>query len=259
MIEKTIFIGKYFKDLESIDSTNSFSADLIKKNEAKHGMVVITNKQISGKGQREKIWSSEHFMNLTFSLILKTDFLLVSQQFLLSMAISNAILEYTNKKLVDSNFKALIKWPNDILVNNQKIAGILIENTILTSNLIWSIVGIGFNLNQDEFVSSSPKDFKPVSLKNLLSKKYDIINELELLCLFIEKWVMKLSSSKFEIIIETYKNNLWNSGKEIQFKDDLNVLKYGKIIGINEYGQLMIECDRNKIKSSAEITIQKYF
>lgn len=236
MVEKTIFVGKYFKELESIDSTNSFAAELIKKNEAKHGMIVFTQNQTSGKGQREKVWDSEPKKNLTFSLIIKTDFLLVSQQFLLSMAISNAVLEYINKKIDGLEVRASIKWPNDILINKQKVSGILIENTINTASLGWSIVGIGINLNQEKFELLHPTNFKPVSLKNYLKKDFEINSELELVSEHLEKWLFKLNNREFNIIVDTYKQCLWNVGRLVKFKTKDSMLKEGSFLDIDETG-----------------------
>lgn len=236
MIEKTIFVGKYFTDLEYIDSTNSFAAELVKKNNANHGMIVFTTNQTRGKGQREKVWVSEPKKNLTFSLIIKTDFLLVSEQFFLSMAISNAVLEYLNKKLEGLDATALVKWPNDVLINDKKVAGILIENTINTNSLGWSIVGIGINLNQEKFDLLHPTNFLPISLKHLLKKELNIYSELELLAEYIEKWIFKLSNREFKYVLERYKHCLWNTGRAIKFENRDNEIITGVFLDIDESG-----------------------
>jgi BirA family transcriptional regulator, biotin operon repressor / biotin---[acetyl-CoA-carboxylase] ligase len=241
LIVKTIFIGKYFKELDSVDSTNSFSVDLIKKNEAKDGMIVFTNKQILGKGQRNRCWVSEPYKNLTFSLIVKTDFLKISNQFYLSMAISIALLEYTNKRLEGLKLSAKIKWPNDILINERKVAGILIENTVIGNQLDWSVIGIGYNLNQEEFDLNEATDFKPISLKNLLSIENNVASELQELSLFIEKWLIKLRKSEYSNIKQNYISNLWNFGKSIEFALPNGNFKIGKIIEIDDFGNLLIE------------------
>jgi BirA family biotin operon repressor/biotin-[acetyl-CoA-carboxylase] ligase len=236
MVDKTIFVGKYFKELESVDSTNSFAAELVKKNEAKHGMIVFTTNQTKGKGQREKVWNSEQKKNLTFSLTIKTDFLLVSEQFFLGMAISNAVWEYIYKKLEGLDATVFIKWPNDVLINNQKVAGILIENTINTNSLGWSIVGIGINLNQEIFELLYPSNFKPVSLKHFLKNDLNIISELELLSEYLEKWLFKLNKREFKLITERYKQCLWNIGRTIKFENKENELIDGFFLNIDESG-----------------------
>ncbi len=236
MVDKTIFVGKYFKELESVDSTNSFAAELVKKNEAKHGMIVFTTHQTNGKGQREKVWNSEPKKNLTFSLTIKTDFLLVSEQFLLSMAISNAVWEYVSKKLEGLDATVFIKWPNDVLINNQKVAGILIENTINTNSLGWSIVGIGINLNQEKFELLHPTNFKPVSINHHLKKELSIFSELELLSEYLEKWLFKLNNREFKLIMETYKQCLWNIGRTIKFENKDKKLIDGLFLNIDESG-----------------------
>jgi BirA family biotin operon repressor/biotin-[acetyl-CoA-carboxylase] ligase len=258
LFEKTIFIGKYFKELESVDSTNSFAASLIKDNGAKNGMIVFTNNQTNGKGQREKIWNSEPNENLTFSLIIKSDFLKITQQFLLSMAISNALHDFTNNKCKEIKNKAVIKWPNDILLDNQKIAGILIENTINKNNLEWSVIGIGFNLNQNKFQLSSLTDFPPISLKYITKINYTIYSELEYLCQYIEKWVLKLMKFEFKIIQNYYEKNLWNMHKNVIYMNENALIKRGKVAGISVTGFLLIKDEKGIIDSSSKITIQKY-
>jgi BirA family biotin operon repressor/biotin-[acetyl-CoA-carboxylase] ligase len=258
LFNKTIFIGKYFKELESVDSTNSFAASLIKDNGAKNGMIVFTNNQTNGKGQREKTWNSEPNENLTFSLIIKSDFLKITQQFLLSMAISNALHDFTNKKCEGFSNRAFIKWPNDILVNNQKIAGILIENTISKHNLEWSVIGIGFNLNQTNFQLDSLTDFPPISLKYVTKISYSIYSELEYLCKYLEKWLLKLMKFEFKTIQNYYEKNLWNMHKNLIYTNENAVIKKGNVVGISLTGFLLIKDEMGIIDSSTKITVQRY-
>jgi len=101
MVDKTIFVGKYFKELESVDSTNSFAAELVKKNEAKHGMIVFTTHQTNGKGQREKVWNSEPKKNLTFSLtIMKKELNIYSELELLAEYLEKWIFKLSNREFI---------------------------------------------------------------------------------------------------------------------------------------------------------------
>ena len=106
-------------------STNSLLLDLTRKISQPEGTIVITKQQSRGRGQHGNSWESEPGKNLTLSLLLKPNFLAVKQQFYLTMAFSLGVCDFLTERSI-GNVK--IKWPNDILVNERKVAGILIEN-----------------------------------------------------------------------------------------------------------------------------------
>ena len=149
--------------IESTDSTSSHLAGIAEG--CAHGTAVMARVQTAGRGQRGNSWEAEPGMNITLSLLLRPEGIEPARQFIISQAVSLAIVE-----MLDSFIEAdtvSIKWPNDIYVNDSKIAGILIENVISGSAISRSIVGVGLNVNQTEFLSDAPN---PVSLKQLLPK-----------------------------------------------------------------------------------------
>lgn len=149
--------------IESTDSTSSHLAGIAEG--CAHGTAVMARVQTAGRGQRGNSWEAEPGMNITLSLLLRPEGIEPARQFIISQAVSLAIVE-----MLDSFIGAdavSIKWPNDIYVNDSKIAGILIENVISGSAISRSIVGVGLNVNQTEFLSDAPN---PVSLKQLLPK-----------------------------------------------------------------------------------------
>ena len=141
------FIGKNLIELKSIDSTNNYLSNFANKSKLLNGTVILAHNQTKGKGQRGNNWESEEGKNLTFSVFLKTSCLSVDKNFLLSIAVCNAVHAIVSKRITNTK----IKWPNDIIVNDEKIAGILIENIIQGSYLSKTIVGIGINVNQTSF------------------------------------------------------------------------------------------------------------
>ena len=114
-------------------------------------VVVVADYQTAGRGQGANTWESERGKNLTFSIGFSPAGISASQQFVLSMAISVALIR-TLRELGDVS----IKWPNDIYVDNRKICGILIENTLSGSHIKDCIIGIGLNVNQTIFLSDAP-------------------------------------------------------------------------------------------------------
>jgi BirA family biotin operon repressor/biotin-[acetyl-CoA-carboxylase] ligase len=172
-VNNTFFTGKFLIHLPSIDSTNNYAKEYIAKSSPIDGTVILADEQYAGRGQTGNVWLSEPNKNLTFSLIYHTSFLLATEQFYLNMAVSLGIWSTVSNQL--STVK--IKWPNDIYVNHQKIAGILIENTISGMYLKYSVIGIGLNVNQDTF----PTDVPATSLKCLTGQELDrqsVLNKL---------------------------------------------------------------------------------
>jgi len=160
--------------IESTDSTSSHLAGIAEG--CAHGTAVMARVQTAGRGQRGNSWEAEPGMNITLSLLLRPEGLEPARQFIISQAVSLAIVEMLDNFIGADAVS--IKWPNDIYVNDSKIAGILIENVISGSAISRSIVGVGLNVNQTEFLSDAPN---PVSLKQLLPKVYfnvDVLAEV---------------------------------------------------------------------------------
>jgi BirA family biotin operon repressor/biotin-[acetyl-CoA-carboxylase] ligase len=153
--------------LNEVESTNNYANQLILSDAAEEGTVVLAQYQTHGKGQHGNVWESETGKNLLMSIIWYPGFLPASQQFMISKIVSIAITDCVNDIIDDCK----IKWPNDIYIGNQKLAGILIENSVKGSHLSSSVVGIGLNVNQQVFISAAPN---PVSLFQITGVIYEI-------------------------------------------------------------------------------------
>ena len=138
-----IGLPTYF--FESLDSTNVYAAQLIAKKNPSSGTVIDTAHQTHGHGQKDRKWWSPAGLNITLSVILRPEWLLIERQFLLnvmtSLSIVNTIKEFTTKSVE-------VKWPNDVYVGGKKISGILIQNGIQGKKIQHTIIGIGLNVNQ---------------------------------------------------------------------------------------------------------------
>lgn len=126
--------------------------------------VAVAEHQTAGRGQKGNRWESAPGKNLLFSILLHPRHLHPSRQFALSEAISLAVVESAAEASGLDGSDFTVKWPNDIYWKERKLAGILIENTICTSYVDDSIIGVGLNVNQEEFLSDAPN---PVSLYQL--------------------------------------------------------------------------------------------
>jgi BirA family biotin operon repressor/biotin-[acetyl-CoA-carboxylase] ligase len=210
-------------ELESVDSTNNYAMARIHAGLATDGLVCLARNQLAGKGQRGKTWMSEPGQNLIMSLIIKPYHLVISRQFVFSAAVALGILETVNG-FKNANWK--IKWPNDIFWSDRKAAGILIENIILGENWLWSVIGIGMNLNQLIFPPEIPN---PISLKQITGLDYEPV-------LIARELVSKIQNK-----IAILRNN------PDQILKDFNELLYKKdeIIALRIKGELIVSTLKN--------------
>lgn len=140
----TLYMGQDIVYFESIDSTNIY-ANKIASNSSE-GTVIISDEQTSGKGRTGKKWHSEKNVGLYFSIILKPNVPIIKAGFLTQVAGASVV-----SVLEDMQIEASIKWPNDIIINGKKIAGILTEMSAEIDRISYIVVGIGINLYNDSF------------------------------------------------------------------------------------------------------------
>ncbi len=226
-------MNKNFLFLNKTESTNNYANQLLLTKAAVEGTVVMTQFQTKGKGQQGNSWESEPGKNLLASYILQPKFLNAIHQFYLSKAVSLALTDL----LKEENIEVSIKWPNDIYSGNKKIAGILIENSIIGSNLNSAIAGVGLNLNQTVFVSDAPN---PVSLTQLTGKNYNVEIVGERLWEKLNTRYNKLKSGNFEAIETTYLNRLFRYQQWAFYTKQGEVFE-ARITGIGQFGQLKLE------------------
>ena len=232
----TLFVGKVLLHLEELDSTNAYALNLLSKNKPSEGTVISAWKQTKGRGQIGSEWESEAGKNITLSVILYPTFLPIKQQFLLNQAISLSIFDFIYRFI---NTDVKIKWPNDIMVREKKIAGILIQNTLSANIFQTSIIGLGINTNQSVFKSDAPN---PTSIKLETNKENDLKNLIALLCDDIEKRYLQLRSHNESIIQKDYLSNLFRFQEDaIYQRMDNEMVFSGKIVGVSESGKLIID------------------
>jgi BirA family biotin operon repressor/biotin-[acetyl-CoA-carboxylase] ligase len=162
-----------------------------------------------------------------------------ADQFYISMIVTLGICDFLKRYISVCS----IKWPNDIYVNNDKIAGILIENSISGHQIENTIAGIGLNINQDKFLSDAPN---PVSLKMITGKNFDLKICLNQLTSDLDKRYKQLIKGNLAQIKEEYVSQLNRLNEWCDYRD-LNGLYTGRIISVTDYGRLQIESRTGKI------------
>jgi BirA family biotin operon repressor/biotin-[acetyl-CoA-carboxylase] ligase len=227
--------------LDAIDSTNTFLKELCKENDVENYTVVITHNQTKGRGQMATAWNSEENNNLTFSILTKFNALDVSKQFWISKAISLALCDTLSTFL---SAKINIKWPNDILAEEHKICGILIENSVKKSKIKHSIVGIGLNVNQMVFQNLP----NATSMKLISGKFFNLDEVLEAVVDNIKKYVGYLNENNFKQIDDLYFKQLYKMNVPTMFQDINETIFMGKILGTTVEGKLQVELEDETIK-----------
>lgn len=244
-VHNTFFTGRFLIHLPSVDSTNNFAKEHIANSNPIDGTVILADEQFAGRGQIGNTWATEPNKNLTFSIIYNTSFLKTSEQFYLNIAVSLGIWSALKTALSSeitvnhelNQWDVVIKWPNDILVNQKKICGILIENTIYGTFLKHSVIGIGININQTNF----PNAPNACSLAQLIEHDYDRLTFFETLLVSIEHYFFKLRERKFASLKQQYLEHLFLLNQPATFQRGNDTSFLGTIIGIDEYGRLLIQ------------------
>ena len=155
-------------DIIHIDETDSTNRWLREHADTERNQVVWTDYQSAGRGCGSNTWESERDKNLLFSMLIHPLGLKANAQFSISMAISIAIVRALQPLLGDDTLS--IKWPNDIYWRDRKLCGILIENRLSGAFVRDSIIGVGLNVNQAQFISDAPN---PVSLCQITGCEHD--------------------------------------------------------------------------------------
>jgi BirA family biotin operon repressor/biotin-[acetyl-CoA-carboxylase] ligase len=207
----TLFTGRHLIRLEAVASTNTFLQEYLKANTLPEGAVVISDQQFDGRGQRGNTWESETGKNLTFSLLLKPVFLPISYQFDLNRITALAIADTLRFFL--PNEKVSIKWPNDMLVNEKKIGGVLIENSLRDNQIQHSIVGIGLNVNQESFRLSA----RATSVIAITGEETEREPIMEKLFTYLEAWYLKARSGNLDEIRQRFDAELFGLNSHLRF------------------------------------------
>ncbi|MCX7743907.1 MAG: biotin--[acetyl-CoA-carboxylase] ligase [Flavobacteriales bacterium] len=228
-----LIIGNTLMEVESCTSTNDLLRETIEKSFQAEGFVLFASHQTAGRGQIGTKWHSHPGESLTFSLWLKPKFLHPSRQFLLNMAISNALIEFMKQHI---SRISQIKWPNDLYIGNQKSGGILIENFLTQHQISGSIVGIGINLNQTAFPPELPN---PVSWKQVTGMSFQPKAVLTQLFSYLNTWYLLLRTGAEQRIKEYYMQHLLGYNCWKYFEDKTEKFE-GIIQGVDTAGRLIV-------------------
>ncbi len=228
--------------LNAIDSTNDFLKNLNSHNIIENFTVVVAENQMNGKGQMGSQWQSEAGKNLTFSILIKKSVICIEDIYGLNVIVALQVIEALKKyKIPDLS----IKWPNDIMSDNKKIGGILIENSILQNGTIDSVIGIGINLNQTDF-EGLPKGS---SVYNIIQKKIDKLQLLKKIVRLMETAFETLNNERWNWFWNQYNDILFRKNTPTVFQDNQDIKFMGLIKNVNRQGKIEIMMEDDSIKT----------
>lgn len=239
-LAKTIL---YFK---SLDSTNDYLKSLVQAGAVDHGTVVDCEEQTAGKGMHDNKWDSKVGQNIHLSVYIKPQELEAREQFLISQAVACALFDFLSHHL--RVHKIQIKWPNDLLVDRAKISGILIENFIQGKYVDGSVIGIGININQEQFPYTYQRMATSLSVESKKQFELKLLKQELYQCL--EKRMNQIRSNQtqlqFDYITNLYafdqeENIDWGEGKQA-----------AKVHRLDEWGRIYLK-SKGEIKGAFSI------
>jgi BirA family biotin operon repressor/biotin-[acetyl-CoA-carboxylase] ligase len=187
-------------------------------------------------------WVSETGKNLMFSILINNKLTSISEIFDLNVAVALAVLTTLEKNNIPN---LSIKWPNDIMSDNKKIAGILIENTIKNTGEISSIIGVGLNVNQQNFDELPKASSLSVIMKKEFEKELILNQFIECLKLNCDLLNNKLASQLWK----NYNYNLFKKGIPMPFSLPDETQFMGIIQGVNSEGKLELKLENDAIEA----------
>ncbi|AEM71156.1 biotin/acetyl-CoA-carboxylase ligase [Allomuricauda ruestringensis DSM 13258] len=237
-------MGQHFQilKLDATDSTNLYLKDLLRSENPSDYTVVVTDKQLKGRGQMGAVWQSCGGKNLTFSVLKKFDSLSVQHQFVLNIAISLAVFDAVTELSVP-NVK--VKWPNDIMSGSMKICGILIENILKGAKVGHSIIGIGLNVNQTDFEGLD----KASSLKSTTGRNFDLEELLHIILERIGFHLEKIETKTVSQLLPAYEKVLFRKDKPSTFANAQGKMFIGYIRRVSPSGKLVLELEDRVFKA----------
>ncbi len=218
--------------LEKVDSTNNYAMALIQKGNISSGISVFAIEQTLGKGRRGKEWNARPGQNITLSIVAEMKWQPVLNQFPLSVAVALACREFIYSIVKE---KVFIKWPNDIFINDSKAAGVLIENVIKGTLWQWTVIGIGVNVNQENF---EDVDASVTSLKNETGTDFEVLTLASELKDLVLKNIEYLKADNFPQMLKEYNDHLYARDKMVRLKKESMVFET-TIRSVSASGQLI--------------------
>jgi BirA family transcriptional regulator, biotin operon repressor / biotin---[acetyl-CoA-carboxylase] ligase len=227
------------KHIKSCHSTNDLLKEERNKQDIGDKTAIMTDFQSAGRGQEKNRWHSEDGKNLLCSLYVQLN-LKADRHFMITIAVSLAVNDLLNEFSINST----IKWPNDIYAGHNKIAGMLIENSLMGDRIRNTIIGIGLNVNQNKFPKWVPN---PVSMNQLTGNVFDLSQILETLLEKIDVYLNQLQVDSMDKLYHQYIELLYGYNTWRLFDSGGHAFN-GQIRGVMPDGRLLVETESGQLR-----------
>lgn len=226
--------------VQEANSSNTYLKKLAIETACDEGTVIMADFQSKGRGQRGNNWHSDKGLNLLISILLEPG-IDVGHFFSITTMTSLAILDLLEEQELHSS----VKWPNDIYIQDDKIAGLLIENSLLGNKITQSILGIGLNVNQQNFPEWIPN---PTSMSKVLNREFQIYEVLESLLSKLAIRYAQVKEGEFSKLLDEYNTRLYMKGMLRNFKTVSGNFK-ARIAEVGPKGDFVLLLDSGKTES----------
>src|SRR5690625_363405 len=247
---QTDWLGRKMIHKESIPSTQRIAHELALDG-AKHGTIVLADEQTKGKGRVQKSFHSKKGQGIWMSIILRPDippYLAPQLTLLTATVLANVMDRY-------ANVTPQIKWPNDVLIDGKKVSGILTEMQAEQDQVLYVIIGVGININQQK--SDFPEEIKErvTSLKMASGQSWDLVPFIQELLQTFEVKYNQFIENGFDPVKNDWENYGFRMNERLEIKTGKETWE-GLFLGIAEDGALLAEKDTGKIEKiySGEIS-----
>jgi BirA family transcriptional regulator, biotin operon repressor / biotin---[acetyl-CoA-carboxylase] ligase len=231
-------MGQQLVELDRVDSTNKHAAELLALSKLRHGAVILAHDQTAGRGQRGRSWRSVAGLDLTFSLVVRPAALRADEQFVLSKLAALAVHDVVRERVAG---EVRIKWPNDILIERAKVAGILIQNELAGERVNWSIIGIGLNVNSTDHEA----ELHATSLGLATGRPHDRHALLQDLCARFEELWLRWEGGDGNWS-QAYTERLWSKGRWAAVTLDDKPLMV-RPMEVDRQGRLIVETEEGQV------------
>ena len=231
-----------FRYFDTISSTNDYALEWVDAGAPDYSLV-IADEQTKGRGRFDRRWITNPGAALAFSLIIKPSVIEQANITLFSPLCGLAVMEAVRETL---NIKAEIKWPNDVLINRKKFAGILAEAAWTGESLRGVVLGIGINITPDSVPPADTQLYPATCLETEAARKIDRYQLLREIILGTQRWRAKIGQAEF---FDTWQENLAFKGEMVRIEHSEKPTIIGRVKGINSLGNLvLITEDNNEVR-----------
>jgi len=236
----TRWLGKTIHCYDAVESTNLLAIEMAQKG-APEGTVVLADQQLSGRGRGNRSWHSPAGVGVYCSIVLRPKMAPAKGQLITLMAGVSIVKAISLR----TGLSPRVKWPNDILINDRKVAGILLESRVSGAQIVYAVLGFGINVNNDS--ADLPEDIRVKASSLLIELKKPVDRGTLVMEIFaeLERIYERFQRDDFPLILEQWRHYSSTLGQRVRIwqKDEATE---GIAVDLTEDGGLLLKVEGGK-------------